>query len=165
MCSVATASLCLTMAGGCLHSMPSHPISSPIFRPPHPILNSVTPLSRISLLILLPAPPSSLPRIRPRCPRPLPASLPPRPHYPDLAVVLRLGTTLHPLLLLISSCRSCSCSFLTQHLLSLDSSEPPPRAICRFHLPPLSSPLLICFRRLLLFMHKHHHHNQHPNRH
>ena len=46
------------------------------------------------------------------CPRPLPASLPPRPHKPGRAVVLRLGTPLHPLLLRISSCRSCSCSFL-----------------------------------------------------
>ena len=66
---------------------------------------------------------------------------------------------------LVSSCHSCSYPFLTQPLLPLVLPILPPCTFCRVPLPPLPSPLLIGFHRLLLFIHKHHHHHQHPNRH
>ena len=139
------------MAGGCPHSTPSPLMSSPIFRPPHPILNSVTPLSCISLLIFftLLLHPSHLSALFP-CPRPLPASLP------------------------CSSPLSCSCSCCSSVLLFILSSPHLLVSLVLFLIPhqtpfvprffrspstyylsflpsSLPSPLLICLRRLLPF--------------
>ena len=91
--------------------------------------------------------------------------VPPRPHYPGPALVVPLASPLHPLL--PSSPR-------VARALTLPSLNPfcpqvlqilLPCTFCRVPLPPLPSPLLIGFHRLLLFIKKHHHHHQHPNRH